>query len=524
MMYISQTPGRDRDKRGGQNTKNYYLVWLYILLLRLVAPASFVCCLVHLFVYIFEVSCPAITSRPWLTLAASSEVLFFLSVLPKRLHLQSAPPKTGFRTHYERDDLFYKCCEYVPSLEKFLSNWFQGAGVEELHRDDVKDFLAWTFAKKSISFEHYDCDLDHYITHMEGVLGRTFPPGRGWHQAMRLSLDPLHVQHKPLVYYLFVVGLADFVSYFRLRLCGFEHYRLPIYKRMSVFPWRPHTVLSRTISVSEHLSYFYRPHIRRGRRPVLFIHGFGHGISRYSRFLKDFDCQNGYSSSGVGIIALEIMPLTTRVNEDDMLPMDKLMREIRLVLAHHGWSEVTILAHSVGTTIATQLLQSFGQTLTVGPMVLVDPVAMTLHWGEAQLNLLYRNREQARTAAELEMRHLFGADMTIAHSVTHEVFGWQDNLAWRTEFYGREVAFFVSGEDLLVDARDTMRYLCTCAEVPVTAAHAEEVAPNPERYVTDEPRAAILHEGMGHGEVFDSPENWGVLKAVLHQHCCVRDA
>jgi hypothetical protein len=202
MMYISQTPGRDRDKRGGQNTKNYYLVWLYILLLRLVAPASFVCCLVHLFVHIFEVSCPAITSRPWLTLAASSEVLFFLSVLPKRLHLQSAPPKTGFRTHYERDDLFYKCCEYVPSLEKFLSNWFQGAGVEELHRDDVKDFLAWTFAKKSISFEHYDCDLDHYITHMEGVLGRTFPPGRGWHQAMRLSLDPLHVQHKPLVYYL----------------------------------------------------------------------------------------------------------------------------------------------------------------------------------------------------------------------------------------------------------------------------------------------------------------------------------
>lgn len=156
----------------------------------------------HLFVYIFEVSCPAITDRPWLTLAASSEVLFFISVLPKRLHLQSAPPKTGFRTHYERDDLFYKCCEYVPSLEKFLSNWFQGASVEELHRDDVKDFLAWTFANKSISFEHYDCELDRYITHMEGVLGRTFPPGRGCHQAMRLSLDPLHVQHKPLVYYL----------------------------------------------------------------------------------------------------------------------------------------------------------------------------------------------------------------------------------------------------------------------------------------------------------------------------------
>ncbi|CAH0046366.1 unnamed protein product [Clonostachys solani] len=519
MIYSSQTPGRDRDKRGGQNTKNYYLVWLYILALRLVAPASFVYCLVHFLVYIFQVPCPTLTSRPWLTLASFSEVVFFLSILRKRCHLEGAPPKTGFRTHYERDDLFYKCCDYVPSLERFLTNWFQGARVEDLRRDDIKDFLAWTFAKKSISFQYYDCDLDHYITHMEGVLGRTFPPGRGCHQAMRLSLDPLQVQHKPLVYYLFVVGFADVVSYFRLRLSGFDHYRLPLYKRMSVFPWRPQTIFSRTISPSEHLSYFYRPHSRRDRRPVLFIHGFGHGISKYSRFLKDFDRQNGDSSSGVGIIALEIMPLTTRINEDDMLPMDKLMREIRLVLAKHGWNEVTVLAHSVGTTIATQLLQHFCHVPTIGPMVLVDPIAMTLHWGEAQFNLLYR---EPRTAAEREMRYLFGADMTIAHSVTQE-FGWQDSLAWRTEFYGREVAFLVSGEDLLVGAQETVEYLSTCAEVPVHASDSADVALNPARYVTRQPRAVILHEGLGHGEVFDSPENWRVLKGVLHQHCRTKD-
>ncbi|VUC36997.1 unnamed protein product [Clonostachys rosea] len=518
-MTSSHTLGRQRGKRDGQDTKDYYLVWLRILALRLVTPASFIYCLVHLFVYTFQVPCPAITNRTWLTLFPFSEVVFFLSILRKRCHLQSASPKTGFRTHYERDDLFYKCCDHVPSLERFLTNWFQGARIEDLYRDDVKDFLAWTFAKKSISFEYYDCDLDHYIAHMEKVLGRTFPRGRSHHQAMRLSLDPLQVQHKPLVYYLFVVALADIGSYFRLRLSGFHHYRLPLYKRMSVFPWRPHMILSRTISRSEHLSYFYRRHTQPDRRPVLFIHGFGLGISKYSRFLKDFDRYHGYSNGGVGIIALEIMPLTTRINEDDMLPMDKLIQEIRSILKHHDWTEVTILAHSVGTTIATQLLQDYSHVPAIGPMVLVDPMAMTLHWGDAQLNLLYR---KPRTAAELEMRYHFGADMTIAHSITQE-YGWQDSLVWRNEFYGREVTFLLSGEDLLIDAQATMEYLTTCTEVPVHGSDSMDVAMNPTRYVTEEPRAAILHGGLGHGEIFDSPENWKVLKGVLYQHCRTKD-
>jgi hypothetical protein len=78
----------------------------------------------------------------------------------------------------------------------------------------------------------------------------------------------------------------------------------------------------RLASASEHIGFWYLPHTARRRRPVVFIHGIGVGLWPYTPFLNEI----GRSRSGstqeeeedhgqIGVLVLEILPITTRLTE-----------------------------------------------------------------------------------------------------------------------------------------------------------------------------------------------------------------
>ncbi len=174
---------------------HYVFIRLSIWGLQAVAPTSAVYCLISGLGYGF-------LPRP-LELLAFAEALFYFCVsLPRQRILDNSRPHTVERSRRERQALFERCWSSIPDPETFLNVWFMGARLDQIHRDDLKDFLAWSFLYQTEASAADDDELETYVSRVEGTLGIAFPPGRGLFRAMQVSTDPLRARHKPLFFYL----------------------------------------------------------------------------------------------------------------------------------------------------------------------------------------------------------------------------------------------------------------------------------------------------------------------------------
>ncbi|KAF8441551.1 hypothetical protein L210DRAFT_2079737 [Boletus edulis BED1] len=86
---------------------------------------------------------------------------------------------------------------------------------------------------------------------------------------MRLTLNPVPILHRPLLWYL-IIGVIDFVTCLSLHSLGFRHYG----DKRLLLPPRPLTLFSLSSSI-EGVSYWYLPHRSLKKSPILFLHGIG---------------------------------------------------------------------------------------------------------------------------------------------------------------------------------------------------------------------------------------------------------
>lgn len=95
------------------------------------------------------------------------------------------------------------------------------------------------------------------------------------------------------------------------------------------------------------ISYWHHPHLSKTRLPVLFIHGIGIGLYPYVNFLLELNEKNGEDEehSQIGIIAVEIMPVSFRITHEAMERQD-ICEEIRKILAAHNWDQFVMVSHS----------------------------------------------------------------------------------------------------------------------------------------------------------------------------------
>jgi hypothetical protein len=78
----------------------------------------------------------------------------------------------------------------------------------------------------------------------------------------------------------------------------------------------------------------------------VFIHGIGIGLYPYIPFLADLNAKDGEDSDGqVGIIAIEIMPISSRITAAAMLK-DEMCEEVHCILKAHGWEQFALVSHS----------------------------------------------------------------------------------------------------------------------------------------------------------------------------------
>ena len=311
----------------------------------------------------------------------------------------------------------------------------------------------------------------------------------------------------------FALGADDLMTYLTSRHIGLQHYRLPLRHFFTVFPFRPHTLFTRHQSPSHEISYWYRPHTSATRLPVLFIHGIGAGMRTYTGFLRDFIQADETRDGQTGIIAIELMQISMRITKG-MPPRSEMLAEILKILQHHGWDRFTIMGHSYGTIIATHILEHLKDTGRVGPMVLVDPVTLSIHWGGIPYNFLYR---LPRKASEWQLHYFISTEMCVAHSITRR-FDWSKNVLWKDEMRGRTIMIALAGEDIIMDTFALQDYLSGDDELKVRSYKSEDLLCDGRDHGTSG-LDIVWFDGLNHSEMFESAKDWRPLVATLHRYC-----
>lgn len=312
------------------------------------------------------------------------------------------------------------------------------------------------------------------------------------------------------------------MTYVTARSIGLCHFRLPLREFFTVFPFRPHTLFSQHVSPSKELSYWYRPHTSKKRKPVLFIHGIGAGMRTYTGFLNDFMQRDALEDDDgqVGIIALELMPVAMRITKG-ILPRTEMLTEILKILNYHDWDKFVIVGHSYGTIMATHLLQRLGDTGRIGPLLLVDPVTISIHWGGIPYNFLYHD---PRKASEWQLHYFACTDMCVAHTITRR-FDWSENVMWKEDMRGRVMTVALADEDIIMDTFALREYLVDDDVLNTRAHNARELLQKEgigryHRSKEDERGVDIIwYDGLNHAEIWDSAKDWRPLVEILHRYC-----
>jgi pimeloyl-ACP methyl ester carboxylesterase len=252
---------------------------------------------------------------------------------------------------------------------------------------------------------------------------------------------------------------------------GFHFHRLALKRFFYLFPFRPQSLLTSKRSPVTHIPYWHRQHTSETKLPILFIHGIGIGLLPYVDFLADLNSaagiEDGAVDDQVGIIAIEILPISFRITHPAMSKSD-MCAEIAKILAHHGWDKVVLVSHSFGTVVATHLLKTPSTAHLVGPVVLIDPVSILLHLPDVAYNFTRRKPQRAN---EHQLYYFASMDMGVSHTLARHFF-WSENILWKEDLEGRNVTVCLSGKDLIVDTESVGRYMASenASWMPSTAS------------------------------------------------------
>jgi len=90
----------------------------------------------------------------------------------------------------------------MPDPDAYLRKWFKDAPADEIRRENVKQFFRWGFLNTDDVEEGHDEEMDEYVDGVEKSLARPIEPGYGAARPLLLTLDPVGMQHRPLVWYM----------------------------------------------------------------------------------------------------------------------------------------------------------------------------------------------------------------------------------------------------------------------------------------------------------------------------------
>lgn len=175
----------------GRALWQYVFIRLCIVLLQYFIPLSALLCVILLSFQPFRNKIPSLV----LIWAVAETAFLLLVILPRYFVLQRDAIHPAPLPREERQRMFRLCFETVPDPELYLAGWFKNAPKSEIRRENVKEFLCWSFFNKRNYGLLDDQELEDYTDQVERFLGRCLSPGRGNAEALRLTLDNVPMLH-----------------------------------------------------------------------------------------------------------------------------------------------------------------------------------------------------------------------------------------------------------------------------------------------------------------------------------------
>ena len=186
----------------GNSKPEYVFTRLAVWGLRFVAPAS-----IAYSALVFLQPGHELLQSAWLApvhIWMFGEAVFYLGVyLPWRTYLQRPALHPPPPSKEERQILFERVKDNVSEPETYLSKWFMNAKIEDIKRENLKEFFAWSLMNGQLESidDDEEAELDGYIDKLEQKFGRPFENGRGSARSLRGTMDPVPMQHRPLLWY-----------------------------------------------------------------------------------------------------------------------------------------------------------------------------------------------------------------------------------------------------------------------------------------------------------------------------------
>lgn len=216
---------------------------------------------------------------------------------------------------------------------------------------------------------------------------------------------------------------------------GWQYYRQPATAFLQVFPLRLINLLPFERSAAPGMSYWFRPHTSKTHRPVVFIHGLGIGLIPYVFWLRTIP-------KDVGIIAVEMLPISGRVTSYPLASTPELCNMIAACLAQQresepdgAWNDFVLIGNSYGSLLVAPLLQHPDIAPRVAANIIIDPVALLLHLPDVAYNFTRREPRPSRRGrtghgSEWEIWWASSTDAGTAHTLARR-FCWRESVLWR---------------------------------------------------------------------------------------------
>ncbi|TPX15301.1 uncharacterized protein E0L32_004578 [Thyridium curvatum] len=469
-----------------------------------------------------------------------AEIVFCLFLYtPYRTRLQREAKHPPPLTSAERKALFTKCLANIPDPEGYLRKWFLGADLRDIRKENVREFLLWAFFDRDNGESEQDGEeeeeLGLYLKDIEAMLGRPLAEGRGSAKCLRLTIDQIETRYRSVLWF-GIVTLVDFISHMRMIWDGYEYHAQPLMKRMTVFPPRPLlwllAGLAQRSSKADNLAYWYRPHTSKKLAPIVFLHGIGIGLWPYRSFLGQLARTTDEDGGQVGIIALELLPISMRLTNEPM-SRPEFIQQVNQVLESHGWTEFVLVSHSYGSVLTTHLVRSAEVGPKIKSLVLVDPVSILLHLPDVAYNF---TRRKPRTANEWQLWFFASMDPGIAHTLGRHFF-WRENIVWKEELTEkpssageakRKVAICLGGRDLIVDTSVVESYLRMKGDLKesqdgdgIISDRSSSLDGSLEatRYLSASGIEVLFFRLLDHAQIFDGKKEVETLVEVVMSHC-----
>lgn len=85
--------------------------------------------------------------------------------------------------------------------EQYIRGWFKGASIEDIGRQDVKEWLTWAFFNRGWEEGKNEGEIEEFTLEFESMLHKDFRPGKGTAKSLRLTIDPVEMLHRSLLWY-----------------------------------------------------------------------------------------------------------------------------------------------------------------------------------------------------------------------------------------------------------------------------------------------------------------------------------